>query len=109
MGSQHYKGKSGAKGPGNTENLHLKNMENQKNSDSHSDDTFRDPTNGERSNGSQNAHSLHVRTNATVESDIQACIDQELKNLYEDILNEEVPERFQLLLDMLDGKKEKGS
>ena len=106
MGSRYYRGKSKSQKSIDPADKMIQQKECDKSLSSHTDDTFEDSTGDVVDGGSMSSQQSKTRTDATVESDIQSYIDQELKNLHEDVVNEGVPERFQLLLDMLDGKKE---
>jgi hypothetical protein len=111
MGSRHYRGKSSGGNPAGEDGSKGYTNEREENAGSHIDDTFgvEAPTYSVGRGTSNENHELDDQTDAVFDNDIQAYIDQELKTLHNDIVNEGVPERFQLLLDMLESKKEKGS
>jgi hypothetical protein len=109
MGSRYYRGKSHTHPPPGKEQPLSQERDYDKSFSGHTDDTFEDSTSSAIDGSSVNSRGLQSRTDATVENDIQSYIDRGLKSLHDEIANEGVPERFQLLLDNLDGKKDKGS
>jgi hypothetical protein len=49
-----------------------------------------------------------VKNQARLGRDVQAKIGQQLRAMYDDVLNQGVPDRFSELLNRLDQKDEKG-
>ncbi len=106
MGSFYNRKSLGILGKGNPEKPEMATDTRVNNDVRHTHDTFEYSTKAAYEMDDYLFHSTEAFSNATVESLPQSYVDYQLQALHEELTSLPVPERFQLLLDTLERKKD---